>query len=451
MLDAILLARNRCEGSRRAYLDNVVRSDRRASGHHRGGEPIVTRAPAAAAIFPTSRQASPYIHLERDTEGRLTNIRQRREGDRMPDVGESDMGLFSLSASAYTSLLPQFRRRSQAGERHRREKFSAFPAVAVRSRTPRADISVHERDRGNRHQHAGRSPPARGLSARPGEAVKRLSIVIPAYNEERFIGTLLERIRAVDLTPHGLEKELMVVDDCSKDGTVEIVKRYIDVVLCRHERNGGKGRAVRTGIARHRRLPDDPDADLVRAPRLRADGQGAAIEAGGRGVREPLHERPVRQQACAADMARLSRRQSLSIAALLCTGRYLTDTVTALKLFPRPLLNELDLQTSGFELDHEITSKVLARGCRIVEVPIQYFPRSREGKEDRRKGLAQGTADVLAISPGINAIHAPSSRSSRLCSTSAGTKPSALEMVSRTKRSPSFDGTVSRSVTPGIS
>src|ERR671914_4452 len=58
--------------------------------------------------------------------------------------------------------------------------------------------------------------------------------------------------------------------------------------------------------------------------------------------------------------------RSLSIAALVCTGRYLTDTVTALKLFPRALLNELDLRTTGFELDHEITAKVVARGKRIL-------------------------------------------------------------------------------------
>ena len=77
--------------------------------------------------------------------------------------------------------------------------------------------------------------------------MKRLSIVIPAYNEERFIGTLLERIRAVDLTPHGLEKEIIVVDDCSKDGTAEIVRRFPDVVLCRHERNGGKGQGGANG------------------------------------------------------------------------------------------------------------------------------------------------------------------------------------------------------------
>jgi len=68
--------------------------------------------------------------------------------------------------------------------------------------------------------------------------------------------------------------------------------------------------------------------------------------------------------------------------ALACTGRYLTDTVTALKLFPRAALAALPLETSGFELDHEITARMLARGLRILEVPIAYFPRSRqEGKK----------------------------------------------------------------------
>jgi hypothetical protein len=56
----------------------------------------------------------------------------------------------------------------------------------------------------------------------------------------------------------------------------------------------------------------------------------------------------------------------------------LTDTVTALKLFRSPVIKPLDLHTNGFELDHEITSKVLGRGGRIHEVPIRYYPRSRE-------------------------------------------------------------------------
>jgi glycosyltransferase involved in cell wall biosynthesis len=75
-----------------------------------------------------------------------------------------------------------------------------------------------------------------------------LSIVIPAYNEERFIGTLLRQIKAVDLAQLGIEKEIIVVDDCSRDGTPAVVAAEPGVTLHRMATNGGKGRAVRAGI-----------------------------------------------------------------------------------------------------------------------------------------------------------------------------------------------------------
>jgi glycosyltransferase involved in cell wall biosynthesis len=223
--------------------------------------------------------------------------------------------------------------------------------------------------------------------------VKTLSIVIPAYNEERFIGTLLERILSVDLEPQGLHKEIIVVDDCSKDGTVEIVRRLPDVILCRHERNGGKGRAVRTGIAR---ATGDylmiQDADLEYEPQDYVPMVAALLARRGDVVYGSRYTRGLfgSKHAEQSWPAYLGGR-SLSIAALMCTGRYLSDTVTALKLFPRSLLNELNLQTTGFELDHEITAKVVARGKQIVEVPIRYFPRSREdGKKIGAKDWVRG-------------------------------------------------------------
>jgi len=217
--------------------------------------------------------------------------------------------------------------------------------------------------------------------------VKRLSIVIPAYNEERFIGTLLERIRAVDLTPLGLEKEIIVVDDCSRDATAQIVGRFADVALCRHEKNAGKGRAVRTGIARASgEYLMIQDADLEYEPQdyvpmLNALLSKQADVVYGSRYTKGLFGSKYPQQSWPAYFG----GRSLSVAALACTGRYLTDTVTALKLFPRTLLDELDLQTTGFELDHEITSRLLARGLKIVEVPIRYVPRSRE--EGKKIGL----------------------------------------------------------------
>jgi dolichol-phosphate mannosyltransferase len=223
--------------------------------------------------------------------------------------------------------------------------------------------------------------------------VKRLSIVIPAYNEERFIGTLLERIRAVDLRPQEVEKEVIVVDDRSSDGTASAVGRFPDVILHRHDRNGGKGRAVRTGIAC---ATGDyvmiQDADLEYDPQDYVPMLDALLAGGGDVVYGSRYTRGFfgSKHAEQSWPAYVGGR-SLSLAALVCTGRYLTDTVTALKLFPRALLNELSLQSKGFELDHEITSKVLARGRRIVEVPIRYFPRSREeGKKIGAKDWLTG-------------------------------------------------------------
>jgi dolichol-phosphate mannosyltransferase len=248
----------------------------------------------------------------------------------------------------------------------------------------------------------------------PGPSVSSrgvLSIVIPAYNEERFIGTLLDQIARVDLASLGVGREVIVVDDCSDDRTPAVVKERRDVRYHRLERNSGKGAAVRAGLAlatgdyviiQDADLEYDP-ADYLPMMRALLAGEGDVVY-GSRylkpGARGPVARWLGARHANQSWSAYLGGR-SLSLVALACTGRYLTDTVTALKLFPRALLASLQLEATGFELDHEITAKVLARGQRIVEVPISYFPRSREeGKKIGLRDWFRGTRTFFRFRKG---------------------------------------------------
>lgn len=211
--------------------------------------------------------------------------------------------------------------------------------------------------------------------------MKTLSVVIPAYNEERFIGALLDKIHAVDLSPLGYRMEIIVVDDRSADATADIAAGVAGVRLIRMEQNGGKGRAVRAGIAaatgdlliiQDADLEYDPQ-DYIPMMRALLDGR-AAIIYGSRYLGRGRHD----GQSLAAYLG----GRSLSLVGWLFTGTVLTDTVTAFKLFRREEVAALPLETSGFELDHELTARMLARGKTIAEVPIRYYPRSRaDGKK----------------------------------------------------------------------
>jgi len=219
-----------------------------------------------------------------------------------------------------------------------------------------------------------------------------LSIVIPAYNEEQFIGTLLEQLRALDLGRLDTSKEIIVVDDGSRDRTAEIAAGAPGVTLVRMPVNGGKGKAVRAGIARatgdyliiqDADLEYDPE-DYVPMLQAALAGRGDVVY-GSRYLKHSDRGRCynlLTGRAPGQSWLAYLGGQSLSFVALAFTGRYLSDTVTALKLFPRSLLSGMTLVTTGFELDHEVTAKVLARGHRIVEVPVRYHPRTRaEGKK----------------------------------------------------------------------
>jgi len=229
--------------------------------------------------------------------------------------------------------------------------------------------------------------------------MKLLSIVIPAYNEENFIGELLECVARVDTRALGFEKEVLVVNDGSTDATESIARRFEAAgVKCFNQvPNQGKGRAVRRGIVEARGdyiLVQDADLEYDPSdylPLLQALQTGAdsiygsrvlgQIRAGGWSITPGKN--------AAQGLGPWLAGVVLSCWVLLLYRRWISDTLTAYKLYPAKVLKAMKLETSGFETDHEITAKMIRGGLRIAEVPISYRPRSQaEGKKIKaRDGL----------------------------------------------------------------
>jgi len=221
--------------------------------------------------------------------------------------------------------------------------------------------------------------------------MKRLSIVIPAYNEAAWIGDLLRRIAQVDTAPLGFEKEILVINDGSADATESIARTFESSgVKCFNQvPNQGKGRAVQRGIressgdfilVQDADLEYDP-ADYV--PMLEALAASDVVYGSrvlGEFRRRGWTLTPGRhtEQGIGPWLAGVI----LSLWTLLLYGRWISDTLTAYKLYPAAALKAMKLETSGFETDHEITARLIRSRLRIAEVPIHYHPRSRtEGKK----------------------------------------------------------------------
>ena len=212
----------------------------------------------------------------------------------------------------------------------------------------------------------------------------KVSIVIPVYNEKPTLAEVIRRVVAAPL-PEGCEREVIVVNDGSTDGTdlalEECRRQYRAVMTCHVARNEGKGRALRLGIARASGdivlvqdgdLEYDPlDYHAVLAPIVDGDAQvvyGSRFRASVAGMAWP----------------NWIANRLLTVAANLLFDAGLTDEATAYKAFRAPVLQQLVLTCRRFEFCPEVTAKLRRLGVTIHEVPIRYQPRSIEqGKKIR--------------------------------------------------------------------
>jgi glycosyltransferase involved in cell wall biosynthesis len=221
----------------------------------------------------------------------------------------------------------------------------------------------------------------------------KLSIVIPVYNEAATITQIIERVRSVG----GFEKEIIVVDDCSTDGTRGVLSALpasADLVRAYHDVNQGKGAALRTGFAK---ATGDvvvvQDADLEYDPHeyikmiapiadVRADVVFGSRFAGGECHRVLYFWHSV-------------GNRFLTLFSNALTNLNLTDMETCYKMFRREVIQAISVEENRFGFEPEVTAKIAAMRCRVYEVGISYSGRTYE--EGKKIGWRDGVRAVWCI------------------------------------------------------
>lgn len=231
----------------------------------------------------------------------------------------------------------------------------------------------------------------------------RLSVIIPVYNEEETLEEIVKRVRAVDLgdfvsgsgsdapdgdtdrTPITLDREIVLVDDGSTDGTHAILNRWQneapdDMRIIFHEENGGKGAALRTAFQHAKGdIFVIQDADLEYDPR----DYGKLIQPILEGTTDVVYgSRFLGGPRTAMTMSHMLGNKGVTLIMNLVYGTVLSDMETCYKCFRREVVQDLTLHSRRFEIEPEITAKILKQGHTIFEVPIRYHGRAfHEGKK----------------------------------------------------------------------
>lgn len=222
---------------------------------------------------------------------------------------------------------------------------------------------------------------------------KKLSIVIPVYNEKDLVIDVLKKVREIKIKDTDIE--IIAVDDCSKDGTREILKKegkkYADKVLF-HDVNQGKGAALKTGFAAITgdvAIVQDSDFeyDPMEIPSVVKpifDGK-ADVVYGSRFLNKEYKGYKQNQLA----------NKVLTGLSNFMTKLHVTDMETCYKAFKADFIKNIDIKEKRFGFEPEITAKVARAKLKLVEVPISYYPRTKE--EGKKIKLSDGFRALYCI------------------------------------------------------
>ena len=201
----------------------------------------------------------------------------------------------------------------------------------------------------------------------------KISIIIPIYNEEKLLPQVLDNIRKLPL-----DMELILVDDCSKDGTsliLENQKSHPNTIVLHHAINQGKGASIRTGLAHV-----SGDIVIIQDADLEYDVNDIPK------VLEPIITGKTKVAYGSRFMGKITGMRLpnrianylLAIIVSLLYGQKITDEATAYKAFRTEVIQEIPLQCTRFEFCPEVTAKILKKGYSIIEVPVKYTARTFE-------------------------------------------------------------------------